>query len=209
MPKKEGIFLSELFRYRQIALSTGTPLATGVIGSAPEIGMGNYAGYGISKDNGVTFGPAMWPAQTIETRQGFPLQVKYENGLAGITYDHFNILADQTLMMNGFVLNGDPKTEPYRGDIPMVVHLHGGEMPSGSDGGPSAWFTPGFKLTGPAFQTNSSSLSTYPNQQEATTLWYHPHDDGLTRINVYTGLAGYYFLRGADEEAAQVTGLVR
>jgi spore coat protein A len=42
--------------------------------------------------------------------------------------------------------------------------------------------------------------------QEAATLWYHPHDDGLTRINVYTGLAGYYILRGNDEEAAQLPG---
>ena len=88
----------------------------------------------------------------------------------------------------------------------MVVHLHGGEMPSGSDGGPSAWFMPGGTPYGPTYQVNQSSISTYPNKQEATTLWYHPHDDGLTRINVYTGLAGYYFLRGADEEAAHLPG---
>ncbi len=195
------------FLIQQIALSKGTPVTGGIIDpvASPTIGLGNYAGYGISTD-GINYPVKMWPAQTIETQQGNPLTVKYENGLTGITYDYFNILADQTLMMNGFTLNGDPKTEPYRGDIPMVVHLHGGEMPSGSDGGPSAWFTPGFKQMGPTFKFNQSSLSYYPNMQEATTLWYHPHDDGLTRINVYTGLAGYYLLRGANEEQANLPG---
>ena len=66
--------------------------------------------------------------------------------------------------------------------------------------------TVGVNLTGPTYQNNQSGVSTYPNQQEATTLWYHPHDDGLTRINVYTGLAGYYFLRGANEETAHLPG---
>ena len=69
-------------------------------------------------------------------------------------------------MMNGHATNGKELTEPYLGDIPMVVHLHGGEIPSNSDGGPNAWFTPGFALYGPAFQHNASSNSTYPNLQD-------------------------------------------
>ena len=151
-------------------------------------------------------GPAMWPAQTIEAKQGNQLIISYENGLEGVTYDHFNILADQTLMMNGYPLTGSALTEPYLGQIPMVVHLHGGEIPSDSDGGPNSWFMPDGTTTGPGFPFGASRLVTYPNQQEAATLWYHPHDDGLTRINVYTGLAGYYFLRGDDEEKAQLPG---
>jgi FtsP/CotA-like multicopper oxidase with cupredoxin domain len=79
-------------------------------------------------------------------------------------------------------------------------------MPSNSDGGPTAWFTPGYAKLGPGFAFHASDLSTYPNKQEAGTLWYHPHDQGLTRINVYTGLAGYYFLRGPAEEAAKLPG---
>jgi len=191
---------------RQIALSTGTVLSTGKIGDTPEIGKGNYAGYAISKD-GTTYGPTMWPAQTIECQQGNGLTVQYINNLVGVHYSDFNILADQTLMMNGYTLNGDPLIDPYNGDIPMVVHLHGGEMPSNSDGGPTAWFMPtGNDLKGPGFIYNASTLATYPNKQEATTLWYHPHDQGLTRINVYTGLCGYYILRGTAEETAKLPG---
>jgi FtsP/CotA-like multicopper oxidase with cupredoxin domain len=206
--KAGGNLLIKEVLVQQAALPQGMVLPTGTIGSpaTPNAGKGNYAAYAISKDNGATFGPAMWPAQTIEARSGFPLQVQYRNDLFGVTYDQFNILADQTLMMNGYQLNGNPLTDPYTGPIPMVVHLHGGEMPSGSDGGPDGWFMPGYSLLGPGFLHNSSSLATYPNMQEGTTLWYHPHDDGLTRINVYTGLAGYYFLRGDDEEAAHLPG---
>jgi len=148
----------------------------------------------------------MWPAQTIEAKQGNQLTVQYINGLSGLTYDDFNILADQTLMMNGYPMPINPLSEPYMGQIPMVVHLHGGEIPSDSDGGPNSWFMPDGITNGPGFPHGASSLVTYPNQQEAATLWYHPHDDGLTRINVYTGLAGYYFLRGEDEELAKLPG---
>ena len=34
----------------------------------------------------------------------------------------------------------------------------------------------------------------YQNSQEAGTLWFHDHTLGTTRINVYAGLAGFYFL---------------
>ena len=91
---------------QQVALSTGTVLTTGTIGTTPGAGLGNYAGYAISTD-GTNFGPTMWPAQTIETQQGNQLQVTYLNTLNGARYSDFNILADQTLMMNGYPLNGN------------------------------------------------------------------------------------------------------
>ncbi len=41
----------------------------------------------------------------------------------------------------------------------------------------------------------------YPNTQEATTLWYHDHSLGMTRLNVYAGPAGFYLLRGGPGDA--------
>ena len=32
----------------------------------------------------------------------------------------------------------------------------------------------------------------YPNSQDSGTLWYHDHAMGITRLNVYAGLAGMY-----------------
>jgi FtsP/CotA-like multicopper oxidase with cupredoxin domain len=40
----------------------------------------------------------------------------------------------------------------------------------------------------------------YDNDQEAATLWYHDHALGITRMNVYMGLAGFYLLRDNNEE---------
>ena len=36
---------------------------------------------------------------------------------------------------------------------------------------------------------------TYDNDQQAATLWYHDHALGITRLNVYAGLAGFYVLK--------------
>ena len=43
--------------------------------------------------------------------------------------------------------------------------------------------------------------SSYPNCQPSTTLWYHDHALGITRLNVYAGLAGFYLIRDEAEKA--------
>jgi spore coat protein A len=35
----------------------------------------------------------------------------------------------------------------------------------------------------------------YDNDQQAGTIWYHDHGLGITRLNVYAGLAGFYIIR--------------
>jgi FtsP/CotA-like multicopper oxidase with cupredoxin domain len=81
---------------------------------------------------------------------------------------------------------------PASGPIPTVPHLHGAEVLSAYDGHPDAWFTPGFAQKGPGFVSNTYN---YVNQQEATTLWFHDHSLGIVRLNVFSGLAGFYFIR--------------
>jgi bilirubin oxidase len=41
-----------------------------------------------------------------------------------------------------------------------------------------------------------SATFTYPNEQRATSLWFHDHALGLTRVNVYAGPVGFYQIRG-------------
>jgi spore coat protein A len=65
-----------------------------------------------------------------------------------------------------------------------VTHLHGGRVPSISDGYPEDWFGPGY-----------SKLCYYPNRQDATGLWIHDHAMGVSRLNVFAGLMGWYLLR--------------
>lgn len=199
-----------IIRYQptqQVAVSTGTILANGTVGVTPGAGLGRYWGYSISKD-GTNFTPAHWPAYSIEARRGIPVNVTYENKLDGETYASVNLTADQTLnwadplmAMNTMLMT------PYTGPIPVVPHLHGGEVPSESDGGPNSWFTPGYAITGMSWGLNGTDQNYYyPNTQEEATLWYHDHAMGATRLNVYAGLAGFYFLRGPQEEADKLPG---
>ena len=72
-----------------------------------------------------------------------------------------------------------------------VFHLHGGHVPAAVDGYPESTFTPGAPPV----------TYLYPNDQQAGYLWYHDHSLGVTRLNVYMGLAGLYFLRDSVESA--------
>jgi bilirubin oxidase len=48
----------------------------------------------------------------------------------------------------------------------------------------------------------------YANNQQPSTLWFHDHTLGMTRLNVYAGPAGFYLLRGgeADLPAGELPG---
>ena len=76
---------------------------------------------------------------------------------------------------------------PYIGPMPIATHLHGGEVSPAFDGGPDAWFTQGNAITGPGYP---GATYNYPMNQQESTIWFHDHALGITRLNVYAGLAG-------------------
>jgi len=106
----------------------------------------------------------------------------------------------------------------YTGPVPIVTHVHGAVgVGDESDGYAEAWYLPAandipggyategtwydyFKgkalgrygaTWGPGFATFQ-----YPNHNRASTIWYHDHALGMTRLNVYAGPAGFYIVRG-------------
>lgn len=91
-------------------------------------------------------------------------------------------------------------------DVPqarVVSHLHGGVTDAASDGYPEHWFSPDPNapangLGGPA---GNRLTTTYYNNQRGATLWYHDHAMGITRLNVYAGLAGFYLVRDPVEQS--------
>ena len=105
---------------------------------------------------------------------------------------------------DGIVAPNNPLGLNAQSPVALVPHLHGAEVSSYYDGGPDAWWTStGQKglhyYTDPTVplapaETNAAVYS-YPNAQEPNTLWYHDHALGITRINVMSGLAGFYMLR--------------
>lgn len=140
------------------------------------------------------------PGATFETIRGIKIHVQWLNC---ITTPHF-LPVDPTLHwadpnnigMPQPPFNPFPPGYPRaQKPVPIVMHLHGGETEPASDGHPDAWFTAGEVKRGPTF---IKSLYTYNNTQESTTLWYHDHALGITRLNVVTGLAGFYLLRDPE-----------
>lgn len=125
-----------------------------------------------------------FPGPTIEAEQGEPIYVRWQNHLP-----------DEHLLPEDPTIHGDiiPYDEP---GARVVPHLHGGNVEHESDGKPQAWFTRDFEQTGPDFEKKDYY---YANEQPPATLWYHDHSLGITRLNVYAGLAGFYLLRNDHE----------
>jgi spore coat protein A len=144
-----------------------------------------------------------YPGPTIEAKRGFPFHVSYVNNLnSPLLLPYLPI--DQTLNWadpQGCNQNPSCAFQRYTGPVPTVAHFHGGEVPSAYDGGPNSWFTPGAAIKGSAYVT---STFTYPNAQDASTFWYHDHTMGITRLNVYAGLAGFYLLRDPQNEPSNL-----
>jgi spore coat protein A len=154
-------------------------------------------------------GQAVTPATSyigpvIVAERGSPTSIKYVNNLgntAGSNVLAYTQSTDQTLHWanpNNLPMGDPARMQHYDGSIPAVTHLHGGEVPPVIDGGPDQWFTSN-GTQGAAYYTGAggggnSVNFTYPNSQEAASLWFHDHTLGATRLNVYAGLAGAYIL---------------
>ncbi|WCN36765.1 multicopper oxidase family protein [Aneurinibacillus uraniidurans] len=125
----------------------------------------------------------LYPGPTFEVKRNEPIFVKWINDLP---FEHL-LPVDRTI----------DGAEPDQPSVRTVVHLHGGRVRPENDGFPEAWFTKHFENVGPKFQ---HKVYYYPNCQRPTTLWYHDHALGITRLNVYAGLAGFYLIRDKKEE---------
>ncbi|MEH6940940.1 multicopper oxidase family protein [Bacillus sp. JJ722] len=77
-------------------------------------------------------------------------------------------------------------------DEETTFHWHGLELPSDADGGPHSIIKPG-----------EQKQISFQVQQDAATLWFHPHPKGNTAKQVFNGLAGLIYLE--DEEQEQLS----
>jgi spore coat protein A len=73
---------------------------------------------------------------------------------------------------------------------PTVVHLHGGHIPVEHDGHAMDHVMPGMIRD-----------YIYPNNQMASTIWYHDHTMDMTAPHVWKGLAAPYVITDAFEDA--------
>jgi FtsP/CotA-like multicopper oxidase with cupredoxin domain len=110
---------------------------------------------------------------------------------------------------------------PYTGPVPIVTHVHGAVgVGDESDGYAEAWYLPAAGNIPAAYATEGTwydffrskamqsygaawgpgfATFQYPNRNRASTIWYHDHALGMTRLNVYAGPAGFYLVRGGPD----------
>jgi len=154
-------------------------------------------GYG-SASNAPAVGPltgGVWhfPAPTLRGTEGRPIRVQWLNELPNEMPSGF----DPTVNCDG----NAPYCFPYNR---IVTHVHGAHVTDDSDGYARAWFTPNFALTGPGWQPSTwgpEGTYRYPMTQEASTIWYHDHAMGVTHNNTQMGLAGFFPITDANEQA--------
>jgi spore coat protein A len=134
------------------------------------------------------------PGPTIEAERGQPVTVEWQNELAG-PFPVTDTLAPQPTDADGVPVQclpglsgGEPSDDAARLTGNTVVHLHGGLTPASYDGWAENLFAPGQ----PAFFH-------YPMNQRAALLWYHDHVMGITKLDVYAGLAGLWLVRDDRE----------
>ena len=166
-----------------------------------------------------------YPAFTIEATWSKDTQVLWMNELVAANGSFLPHLlpVDQTLHWAnppGGLAGRDKRgfdPAPYTGPVPIVTHVHGAHTNEDSDGYTEAWYLPnannipaGYATTGTFFDyfklkyghdwPQGTASFKYPNDQPATTLWYHDHALGMTRLNVYASPAGYWLIRGGPND---------
>ncbi|MBE9007958.1 multicopper oxidase domain-containing protein [Fortiea sp. LEGE XX443] len=182
---KGGKFTIEMRETKQWLGLYAAPGADGKYGTSDDQRLNTTIwGYGLVDQN-VTY-----PGPTFIAQKDIPIQVEWKNNLP----QNGHLFPIDTEQLHDPLL----KTALKQKLVPTVVHLHGGHTMSASDGIPEAWFTQNYSLTGSDW---IQKTYTYDNnhQGEAAAFWYHDHTDMITRLNVYTGLAGFYLLRDNNE----------
>jgi len=150
-----------------------------------------------------------WPGKTIERHvNDKPLDITWQNKLtddAGNPLPH--LLPVDTSLHWAYALHGESSVNgvDYRqysieqDGVPLVPHIHGGKNDSPVDGNPEYFFSPGYGVRGPRWQRKRYRYGGSDWNNTAGMMWYHDHALGITRLNVYAGLAGFYPLRDDND----------
>ena len=142
-----------------------------------------------------------WPGRTFEVRSlsaggDSETLVRWLNELQGKKH----LLPVDTNLHWCYSLPGYQQYSIEKDGVPIITHLHGGSTDFQFDGNPEFFYSPLNKVIGPQWYSDAvpdgfTNLFIYDNDVPAGNLWYHDHALGITRLNVYAGLAGFYFVR--------------
>jgi FtsP/CotA-like multicopper oxidase with cupredoxin domain len=134
------------------------------------------------------------PGPTIEAERGQSVTVEWRNELDG-PLPVVVTVAPEAADADGVSVQCVPGLSggtPDRNALALagqtVVHLHGGLTPASYDGWAENLVAPG-----------QAAVFHYPIDQRAALLWYHDHVMGITKLDVYAGLAGLWIVRDDRE----------
>lgn len=157
-------------------------------GGSLKMDMGSsehYWGGGLQQ-KGLTYGYAKkgqkptYPGPTILVKKGVPINITWHNNLKG---QHIldNFVAPE-------LLTEKVKCYPNCG-VPAIVHVHGMEVPAIYDGLPQYSILYGQNKT-----------DTFAHNQIPSTMVYHDHAMGFTRLNAWAGMVGAYIMEDEQEK---------
>ena len=161
-------------------------------------------GYTVNGIKAGYLGASVQARSTLAGETGLPVSMTYVNDLRGPN----GALLTKHLLTVDKTMDG---TAAGESEIRIVTHLHGGHVQPESDGHPLAWVTndpnahtglPADPVSGMPGRPDGNRVTyTYENTQPAMQIWFHDHALGITRINVYAGLAANYIIRDAQEDS--------
>jgi len=145
---------------------------------------------------------------TGENELGIPSMLERDNEEAEVAYtvraqigktEIFDGIETNTYGYNGTFLG--PMLRLDEGDTVKIraineldedttFHWHGLEVAADADGGPHDVIKPG-----------EEKIIEFKVEQEAATLWFHPHPEGKTSEQVYNGLAGLIYIEDDNSKS--------
>ncbi|MDD4892059.1 MAG: hypothetical protein PHU85_19225, partial [Phycisphaerae bacterium] len=172
-------------------------------------------GYRQTNTNNATVSKFCYLGPIIVAQRNRPVRVKFTNNLPTGAGGNLFLPVDATVMGAGMGPLGANYSQ-NRGSM----HLHGGNTPWISDGTPHQWTTPANENSwypkGVSVQNvpdmpapgAGSMTFYYTNQQSARLMFYHDHSYGITRLNVYGGVAAGYLLNDPVEQLLVASGAI-
>ena len=128
-----------------------------------------------------------FPGPIIHARRNERIKVRFDNS---------HLPTDHLLPVDERISGANPDYDGSLPEVRTVTHFHGLNVEPESDGQAEMWTSPE-GVTGPRFVKHVHDI---PNRQSRLTSTYHDHTLGLSRLNVYAGLVGFYFIRSQVEE---------
>jgi len=150
---------------------------------------------------GTNAGKVSWPGMTIERHvNDAPLRINWKNELvdaAGMPLPH--LFPVDTSLHWAYSLAGYQQYSIAQNGVPLSPHVHGGHNDSAYDGDPEFFFSPGYQVRGPHYVANKYYYGGPDWNDVAGMGWYHDHALGITRLNVYAGMAGFFPIRDDND----------